>query len=127
MIDLHRDAYPGGSQGGSNAVTVGSAKLARLMLLVGKGEGQTGRGFDEKPDWEANLRIAQAVTDAVNAQTEGLCRKVMLKAGRFNQHVQVGCLLVEVGNNRNTLGEALASMPYLADALDEAWSSLKGN
>ena len=51
----------------------------------------------------------------------------MLKAGRFNQHVQVGCLLVEVGNNRNTLGEALASMPYLADALDEAWSSLKGN
>ena len=127
MIDLHRDAYPGGSQGGANAVTVGSAKLARLMLLVGKGEGQTGRGFDEKPDWEANLRIAQAVTDAVNAQTEGLCRKVMLKAGRFNQHVQVGCLLVEVGNNRNTLGEALASMPYLADALDEAWSSLKGN
>ena len=123
MIDLHRDAYPGGSQGGANAVTVGSAKLARLMLLVGKGEGQTGRGFDEKPDWEANLRIAQAVTDAVNAQTEGLCRKVMLKAGRFNQHVQVGCLLVEVGNNRNTLGEALASMPYLADALDEAWSS----
>ena len=113
----HRDAYPGGSQGGANAVTVGSAKLARLMLLVGKGEGQTGRGFDEKPDWEANLRIAQAVTDAVNAQTEGLCRKVMLKAGRFNQHVQVGCLL----------GEALASMPYLADALDEAWSSLKGN
>ena len=55
MIDLHRDAYPGGSQGGANAVTVGSAKLARLMLLVGKGEGQTGRGFDEKPDWEANL------------------------------------------------------------------------
>ena len=53
------------------------------------------------------------MTDAVNAQTEGLCRKVMLKAGRFNQHVQVGCLLVEVGNNRNTLGEALASMPYL--------------
>lgn len=123
MIDLHRDAYPGGSQGGSNAVTIGSAKVARLMLLVGKGEGQTGRGFDEKPDWEANLCIAQAVTDAVNGQTEGLCRKVMLKAGRFNQHVQVGCLLVEVGNNRNTLGEALASMPYLADALDEALSA----
>lgn len=127
MIDLHRDAYPGGSQGGSNAVTVGSAKLARLMLLVGKGEGQTGRGFDEKPDWEANLRIAQTVTDAVNAQTEGLCRKVMLKSGRFNQHVQVGCLLVEVGNNRNTLEEALASMPYLADALDEALSALRSD
>ena len=127
MIDLHRDAYPGGSQGGSNAVTVGSAKLARLMLLVGKGEGQTGRGFDEKPDWEANLRIAQTVTDAVNAQTEGLCRKVMLKSGRFNQHVQVGCLLVEVGNNHNTLEEALASMPYLADALDEALSALRSD
>ncbi|MFR5855829.1 MAG: stage II sporulation protein P [Lachnospiraceae bacterium] len=51
----------------------------------------------------------------------------MLRAGRFNQHVRVGCLLVEVGNNRNTLGEALASMPYLADALDEALSALRSD
>ena len=32
----------------------------------------------------------------------------------------VGCVLVEAGNNRNTLEEVLAAMPYLADAVLEA-------
>lgn len=122
MIDLHRDAYPNGGLSGSNAVPSPAGPLARLMFLVGKGEGQTGQGFAQKPDWQRNLQIAQAVTDAVNAQAEGLCKDVMLKSGRYNQHVQVGCLLIEVGNNRNALSEALASMPYLADAIDAALS-----
>lgn len=43
------------------------------MLLIGKGEGQTSEGFDQRPDWEANLAIAQDVTDDLNAQVDGLC------------------------------------------------------
>lgn len=117
-IDLHRDAYVA-SQTGANTVNVGGAELARMMLLIGKGEGQTTQGFDERPDWEANLAIAQAITDAVNAQAQGLCKDVRMKSGRFNQHIAVGCVLVEAGNNRNTLAQALAAMPYLADAIVE--------
>lgn len=48
---------------------------------------------------------------------DGLCRDVCVKSGRFNMHVAVGCVLVEAGNNRNTLEEVLAAMPYLADAI----------
>lgn len=120
-IDLHRDAYVKG-QSSSNTVTFGGSELARLMFLIGKGEGQTGKGFDEKPDWEKNLVYAQKITDELNRQIPGLCKDVMLKSGRFNQHVSVGCLLVEVGNNRNSLEEALSSMPYLADAIRQALS-----
>lgn len=115
-IDLHRDAYAA-SQTGPNTVSVGGTDLAKLMLLVGKGEGQTAQGFAEKPDWESNLKIAQGITDLLNAQCKGLCRDVRLKSGRFNQHIAVGCVLVEAGNNRNTLQEVLAAMPYLADAI----------
>lgn len=118
-IDLHRDAYPA-SASGSNTVWAGSAELARLMLLVGKGEGQTSQGFSEKPDWGANLAIAQAITDTINAQVDGLCKDVMLKTGRYNQHVAVGCVLIEAGNNMNTLEQVLLAMPYLADAIDQA-------
>lgn len=121
-IDLHRDAYAPG-QSADNAVGVGDQNVARVMLLVGKGAGQTGEGFDKAPDWESNLTLAQGVTDALNAQLRGLCRDVRVKSGRFNQHVSDACLLVEVGNNRNTLPEALAAMPYLADAL---WQVLRG-
>lgn len=118
-IDLHRDAYAE-SQTGPNTVSVGGVEAAKLMVLIGKGEGQTSEGFDQRPDWEANLAIAQTMTDCLNAQADGLCRDVCLKGGRFNQHVAVGCVLVEAGNNRNTLEEVLAAMPYLADAVLEA-------
>lgn len=118
-IDLHRDAYVASYSGG-NTVSAGGAEAAKLMLLVGKGEGQTGQGFDEKPDWEKNLSIAQRITDALNAQADGLCRDVCLKSGRFNQHVSDACILVEAGNNKNTLAQVLAAMPYLADAIRDA-------
>lgn len=118
-IDLHRDAYAA-SYAGSNTVNIGGEKVAKLMLLIGKGEGQTGQGFDVKPDWQANLAVAQQVTDALNEQKNGLCRDVCLKSGRFNQHVATGCILVEAGNNKNTLDEVLSAMPYLADAIAQA-------
>lgn len=115
-IDLHRDAYSE-SQKGGNTVNAGGTETARLMLLIGKGEGYTGSGYDRKPDWEANLQVAQSITDALNEQADGLCKDVRIKSGRFNQHVSNSCILVEAGNNRNTLAEVLAAMPYLADAI----------
>lgn len=115
-IDLHRDAYSA-SYGGGNTVSIGGADVAKLMLLIGKGEGVTGQGYDVKPDWEKNLAIAQAITDDLNEQAEGICRDVHIKTGRFNQHVAPACVLVEAGNNKNTLKEVLAAMPYLADAV----------
>ena len=115
-IDLHRDAYSA-SYGGANTVSIGGTKVAKLMVLVGKGEGVTGQGYDVKPDWQANLAVAQAITDDLNQQANGLCRDVHIKSGRFNQHIAPACILVEAGNNRNTLKEVLAAMPYLADAV----------
>lgn len=117
-IDLHRDAYAA-SHTGVNTVNVGGIKAARLMMLIGKGEGYTDQGYDQKPDWERNLSIAQQITDRLNHQADGLCRDVCIKSGRFNQHVSNACILVEAGNNKNTLAEVLAAMPYLADAIAE--------
>ena len=117
-IDLHRDAYTA-SYEGSNTVSIGGVDTAKLMLLIGKGEGVTGQGYDVKPDWEKNFAIAQAITDDLNSQAEGIARNVHIKSGRFNQHVAPACVLVEAGNNKNTLAQVLAAMPYLADAIAE--------
>ena len=118
-IDLHRDAYMD-SMAGKNTVAAGGTQIARLMFLVGKGTGQTGAGFTDRPDFEANLAIAQQMTAHLNDQVENLCRAISVKSGRFNQHVAPRCVLVEAGNNKNTLEHVLAAMPYLADAID-AW------
>ena len=117
-IDLHRDAFIASYSGG-NTVSLGGTEVAKLMLLIGKGEGATGQGFDEKPDWERNLAIAQQITHSLQDQHQALCREVSVKTGRYNQHIAPCCILVEAGNNRNTLAEVLAAMPYLADAIAE--------
>lgn len=120
-IDLHRDAYSA-SQTGSNCVQVGETAVARLMMLIGKGDGQTTEGFEHRPDWEKNFAIAKRITEQLNAQLPGLGKEVRTKSGRFNQHIAVGCVLVEAGNNKNTLEEVLQAMPYLADAIEAALS-----
>ena len=114
-IDLHRDAYS--KNNGPNTVEKDGVTMARLLMLIGKGTGQTGAGYALKPDWESNRAIAQALSNRRNLQCDGLCRGVALKSGRYNQHMSNCCVLIEAGNNYNTLEEALAAMPFLANAI----------
>lgn len=116
ILDIHRDAYSG-LWNGANGVTVDGRQIAYVMMLVGKGTGATGSGFDERPDWPQNLALAQAITDEMNVLVPGISRDVKIKTGRFNQHVSTGALLIEVGNNKNTIDEALAACPIIAQAI----------
>ena len=118
-IDLHRDSYSKGN--GPNTIPVEGRDTARLLFLVGQG---TGSSLDEKPDWEANRQAAQLLSDALNARAEGLCRGVSLKSGRYNQQAASPCILIEVGNNQNTLPEALAAAEPLARAICQYFDSL---
>lgn len=117
-IDLHRDAIASTSTI-KRTVNIGGEDVARFMVLVGKG---TTGGYEEKPDWEANLAIAERITEALNDQCQSLARDVKIKTGRFNQHIADRCILIECGMNYNTLDEVLAGIPYLAHAVAQALS-----
>ena len=108
-VDLHRDAW---DKSMAECACIGSQRAAQLMMLIGNGG-----NFDIKPDYEANLAFAARLTDRINDLCDGLCRPVMVKNGRYNQHLFTPSVLIEVGHNLNTLDEALASMPVLAEAL----------
>lgn len=114
FIDLHRDAYHAAGSGNPFSLVCEEGDFARLMFLVGNGE-----GFSEKPFYKENYELAQLLTGAINERISGLCRPVMVKDGRYNQHLCEKSLLVEVGHNENSLQQALDAMPYLADALKE--------
>ena len=118
-IDLHRDSYSRGN--GPNTVKVDGRDTARLLILIGKG---TGTGFDERPDWEANAAAAQRICDELNSRAEGLCRGVAMKSGRYNQQAATPSMLIEAGNNLNTLPEALNAMEPLAQAICRYLDSL---
>ena len=119
-IDLHRDSYSKGN--GPNVVEVEGKPAARLLILIGQG---TGSALDEKPNWEANEKAAQTISDFLNARAENLCRGVSLKSGRYNQQAATPSMLIEVGNNKNTLPEALNAMEPLARAICQYFDSLE--
>lgn len=114
-IDLHRDAYVEGLQ--TCLRTDDGAEYAQLMLLVGRGDAYEGA---EKPPYAENRAFAQRLTHEMNARIPGICRNVTVKRGRYNQHVDRRCILVETGHNLNTLDQALASVPCLAESIDAA-------
>lgn len=109
-IDLHRDAYVEGEP--VCVTTADGEKMAPIMLLIGNGN-----GFDVKPWYEQNLCFARALENRINESCPGLCKPVLVKDGRYNQHVGVFSILVEVGHNQNTLSQACRSVLPLAEAI----------
>ena len=119
-IDVHRDAYATQTTTDGDPkdyVELDGKQLARIMFVVGTGQGATGSGFDEMPDFESNYAFAEQITARLNGVHTEFTRAIRVKTGRYNQHVSNRCLLVEVGHNANTLEQALGSVPYLAAAI----------
>lgn len=117
FIDLHRDAY-NTDTAPCDYLTINGIETARLMLVVGKGE-----KYAEKPYYDSNIAFAQRITEHLNTIDEKLCRPVRVKTGRYNQHIAPNCILVEVGHNANTLSQAKAAMPFLAESIAYAFHS----
>ena len=109
-IDLHRDAYIKGMK--LRYTDAQGNAYAQPMLLIGNGN-----GFDEKPFYTENLAFAKNLTERLNALMPGLCKDVLVKDGRYNQHIGVFSVLIEVGHNKNTLREALNTVPLIADGI----------
>ncbi len=116
-IDLHRDAYTPVVYK-TLSVKAGGVSAAQIMLLVGNG-----KGFDDDPAYyPRNLTFAKKLTGRINALSPGMGQEVLVKNGRYNQHLGLS-ILVEAGHNRNTLMEAITSMPYLADAITDVYAA----
>ncbi len=106
FIDVHRDAGKD-----NETVVIAGKQAARLLFVVG-----TGEKADEKPDYKANFALAKAVFEQLSAVHPEVVRPIRVKAGRYNQHVGRS-LFVNVGDNMNTLEEALNATQYLAEAI----------
>lgn len=117
FIDLHRDAYDT-TNAPCDYLTVNGIETARLMLVVGRGE-----KYEDKPYFDSNIRFAERITEHLNSIAPKLCRPIREKKGRYNQHVAPNCILIEVGHNANTLSQAKAAMPYLAESIVYAFDT----
>ncbi|MGB9886023.1 MAG: stage II sporulation protein P [Moorellales bacterium] len=108
IIDVHRDA-------GNRPVTavIEGREVAQILLVVGS---------DQRlphPDWRKNLAFARQVEAKMQELYPGLSRGVRVQSGRYNQHLHPRALLVEIGNQHNTLDQVEAAARLLARVLKE--------
>lgn len=134
FIDLHRDGVADTGYE-DDFVTVEGLECARMMFVVGTGtSGKSSRYAEdpkegeepELPDFEGNYALALALTETLNSYNEAFMRKIRIKAGNYNQQEGKRCLLIEVGHNGNTLGQAKNSMIFLARAIAQNAAVPKG-
>jgi len=112
FIDVHRDAYNNIEAGSKDFVTVNGEECARMMFVVDNGE-----GYDVKPDYESNYKLAQAITNELENIHKGFTRPIRIKSHSHNQNVSDMCLLIELGHNANTLQQAKNAAKYAALAI----------
>ncbi|MBO4991200.1 MAG: stage II sporulation protein P [Firmicutes bacterium] len=106
IVDLHRDAAGyAGSVG--KTVTVDGKNAASYGYVVGQGNPNVAQLTDTVTDLN---RIAEELYP-------GFTGKLIEKAYKFNQYISDHHVLIEVGNNENTIEQAKITGRYLADVI----------
>lgn len=118
-IDLHRDAV---GKGKHTYTIVDGKKTAMVMFFNGLSRSKAGKiAYLENPNLEANLAFSLQLKCHAMELYDGFSKPIYLKGYRYNLHVKERALLVELGNENNTVEEAKnAAVPLarvIADVL----------
>lgn len=107
VLDLHRDASGDLNNQFRPVVQVDGQNVAQLMLVMGCGHG----------NWQENLALGLKFQVLLERAAPGITRPMCLRSQQFNQDMNPGALLIEVGAAGNTHGEALRAAEQLAYAI----------
>ncbi len=113
VIDIHRDAYV--YSDGSKLRVATDDGAAKAMLVLG-----TDSMGLEHPFWKSNLTLAAKIQNSAEIMYPELMRPINLRRERFNMHMSRGSILIEIGSNGNSLGEAEKSAVYIGNAIAAA-------
>lgn len=117
VIDLHRD----GVSGNKRSVTeINGKKTAQLMFFNGLSRNKKGPiPYLKNPNIKNNLAFSLQLNLAAMSKYPDFTKKIYLKGYRYNLHLMPRCLLIELGNQNNTVQEAKNAMEPLADILNQ--------
>ncbi len=118
-IDLHRDAV---GKGKHTYTMLNGKKTAIVMFFNGMSRTKSGQiEYLNNPNLEANLSFSLQLKCHAMELYDGFTKPIYLKGYRYNLHIKERALLVELGNENNTVEEAKnAALPLakvIADVL----------
>jgi len=120
VIDLHRD-------GVGNAVhrltTIDGERTAQVMFFNGLSRNSSGNiDYLYNKNLQANLSFSLQMKLKCMENYPDFAKPIYLKNYRYNMHLRERYLLIELGNENNTLQEAKNAMEPLAKVLDQVLS-----
>lgn len=117
LIDLHRD----GSNTKERKVTeINGEQVAQFMIFNGLSRNQNGNiTYLKNPFLQDNLAFGLRIKMEALNKYPNLTVKNYLKAYRYNLHLRKRSLLIELGNQNNSIEEAKSTMKYLAELIDD--------
>ena len=105
VIDFHRDAAT--ATGKAKTAVVNGETVASFALVVGT----------KNDNYKEIRAFADKIVKKTNELYPGLCTGIIEKPYKFNGYLSNNYILLELGNNANTITQINAAVPYLADAL----------
>lgn len=120
VIDLHRD---GVGNKVHRITTVQGKRTAQIMFFNGLSRTRKGAiTYLKNDNLQANLAFSLQMKMKCMELYPNLTKPVYLKSYRYNLHLRKRSLLIELGNENNTLEEAKNAMEPLAKALNQVLS-----
>lgn len=120
MIDLHRDSV---GKGKHIYTTIQGKKTAVVMFFNGMSRNRKGAiPYLYNPNLQGNLAFSLQLKCKAMEYYEGLTKPIYLKGYRYNLHLEKKSLLLEWGNENNSVSEAKNAAAPMADVLDKVLS-----
>ena len=108
IIDLHRDAAPSSAKEGKS-LTIDNQKVAKFSMVVGQAN----------DNYSKLYAFAKKVSSKAEELYPGFGGEIIQQNYFYNEFVSDKAILLEVGDNKNTIEEARACGEYFADVLSE--------
>lgn len=117
VIDLHRDGVGNSVQ---RLTTIDGKRTAQVMFFNGLSRNASGNiDYLYNKNLQSNLAFSLQMKLKCMENYPDFARPVYLKGYRYNMHLRERYLLIELGNENNTLQEAKNAMDPLAKVLDQ--------
>lgn len=115
MIDLHRDSI---GKGRHTYATIGGKKTAIVMFFNGMSRTKNGPiEYLQNNNLQGNLAFSLQLKCKAMECYDGFTKPIYLKGYRYNLHLEKRSLLIELGNENNTVEEAKNAAKPLADVI----------
>ena len=122
MIDLHRDSV---GKGKHTYTTIQGKKCAIVMFFNGMSRNRSRDiSYLYNPNLLGNLAFSLQLKCKAMEYYDGFTKPIYLKGYRYNLHLEPRSLLIELGNENNTIEEAKNASAPLADVLDKVLSGV---